>query len=1105
MAFVPLFCESHYGIHGVGSPAEWVERARSLGYRSVGLCDENSTAGFHEFDEACRASEMQPVFGCRLRVDGLVLTDRAFPLDFLIESEAGYRNLARILTQYHDLRDRETNIPRRLGLKGRTNGLTVVLPPDGELSALVALRDRPRTERFLATAIEYFGRNVLVGVDPDLDPKSARSRAKAEADEPDDDRPASAAPIDVSPPAQPIVPQSPFKFVPPPPAERESSLAEAFAPAAAGPGGSEHEAAALVVPETERAVRHAKARPSIVVTLRALAEFVGLDCVAASRMYFPRAEDAPVFVRLTCPKAPPSRWWRAPRDERILPTLREEEDFEKRYSLDEDAFHESGELARRCNWRPAPNRRVVPVPDFERGVDPNSYLFNLVIQGAARRYGEIGEEARDRINREFEEVKSRNLAPYFLLCRRIADRLDERRIARGVGRGPAVASLIAYSLGLTQVDPLKYHLAVRPMTAEGETFPPIPVETSSKAVPEIVEWLRAEFGDTHVAAVGYRPPADRERVVEDLAEWAGAGDEDLRAAMRRDPGIAETIRRERSEISDRLAWSDPGLMRAMADRLAERPAPLEPARGLWTLGADPLDSVAPTLRLPDGLRVTEIAAAAVDRLGGPRVEFVSHHAMNVLERASAGVPGVDLSNIPQEDRATLDLLSRGDVLGIPPLERVTTQCLLRKQRPANLLQLFRVLADSRKGRSDAAGRELYDDLPDALMGWRLAWLKANFPTAFFAAALTSEKEEGRPLEGVARAARRAGIDLVRPDIHLSPPDCQAFAGKIRLGLRMVRHMTDAALAQIVSVRQGGDFNSIEEFCTRVDSPLIPPRLLQSLVASGALDGLGEERGAMWARVETIARRRRLQADPSAGAADPIPEPDLAAVAWDPATRVRRQREALGFSLEGDSFAPFARTLAALSPASAENGLARLNGKSVRMIGFVDHFDADGPVAGAEGGRIASLEGVPVWLSAGVARLSGGALRTGEPVVAFGKVHNREGYLRLDADGLWRLTDLDLQSARVSGVRLRLADENAETLGLVLAVAKQFPGESRLEPEGYPGRRGFAYRRLLGRRVFFCAPLYQALCKILSPDRVEALDENGRRLDVSPARLLSGGL
>jgi hypothetical protein len=87
---------------------------------------------------------------------------------------------------------------------------------------------------------------------------------------------------------------------------------------------------------------------------------------------------------------------------------------------------------------------------------------------------------------------------------------------------------------------------------------------------------------------------------------------------------------------------------------------------------------------------------------------------------------------------------------------------------------------------------------------------------------------------------------------------------------------------------------------------------------------------------------------------------------------------------------------------------------------------------------------------------------------------------------------------VARVRLNLASENRATLKLLIELVKQFPGNTVVEPIDFPGG-GWTLGRLARRRIFFCSPLFQGLCKILAPEAIELYGNGGERLKVlSPA-------
>jgi hypothetical protein len=118
------------------------------------------------------------------------------------------------------------------------------------------------------------------------------------------------------------------------------------------------------------------------------------------------------------------------------------------------------------------------------------------------------------------------------------------------------------------------------------------------------------------------------------------------------------------------------------------------------------------------------------------------------------------------------------------------------------------------------------------------------------------------------------------------------------------------------------------------------------------------------------------------------------------------------------------------------------------------------------------------------------------VLAIGEVDTSEGFPLLRAEGIWRLEDIENQSRRVARVRLDLTGADKAALRHIAAAAQLFPGESRLELEGYAGSRGITYRLLARRQIFFCSPFYQALARVLPPESIELFDQRGQPLAIA---------
>jgi DNA polymerase III alpha subunit len=810
-----------------------VRRARNLGYNTLGLCDETTIAGYHDFDEACHAQGIRPVFGCRLFMTGLALSGETFPIDFLIETEQGYRNLVRLLTRYHARGEGEARALRLDDLRDRTHGLEAVLPADGEMPALIEARSRPKTELFLKTAVELFGGRVALAATCSTAEESAQARLIAR-----------------------------------------------------------------------------------------LGRFANLKTLAGRHIYYPEPGDAAAAVFLQQAGGAPGRSYTPPEDVKSLPALWPEDEVLARWTGElEELPHEAGNFARRCTWRPARIRRAFPSMDLERGYDPNSYLFDLVIRGATQRYGEITDALKQRINREIEEIKAQNLAPYLLLCRQLAEALDERGVSRGVGRGRVVASVLAYCLGISRVDPLQYSLLPKNLIGEGEVFPAVMVEIPGSSAEGLVAWLLEVYGEEHVAEIGRIQDLRRDQMINELAAWAGMTEEERRLTHRekarlRSAGAAQRLDDMVAEGARARRWRDPALIGDLAARLAPRPRHWLGTGDRFVLSGEPLETMVPTIRSHQGKPVTGIEEAAIDRLGLARIVFVPHQLLDILDQAMRAARAqnsvLDFRNIPLDNRATFELLGRGDTIGIPPLEGVTLRCLLRKSQPTNILQLWRIKTEAIAHEADERPRDISEELPDVLLSYQCAYLKANYPLAFYSAAIGSVIEQGGNPSALLRAARRAGTEVHPPDINLSDWGPTVYAGHIRLGLASVRAFGRRAWDNVQAVRSGGHFTSLENFCERVDTRILNVRLLRNLIASGAMDSFEQNRAAMDAMVSLLQRRAREQAggtergeaqaslfDLEDWAAEerlePAEHPAPAVAEWNPWEKQQHEFDALGFS------------------------------------------------------------------------------------------------------------------------------------------------------------------------------------------------------------------
>jgi DNA polymerase III subunit alpha len=198
-----------------------------------------------------------------------------------------------------------------------------------------------------------------------------------------------------------------------------------------------------------------------------------------------------------------------------------------------------------------------------------------------------------------------------------------------------------------------------------------------------------------------------------------------------------------------------------------------------------------------------------------------------------------------------------------------------------------------------------------ILSFQTAYLKAHYPVAFAAALLTVERGDSDKVAQYVADARHLGVEVSSPDINTSNGDFTPDGAVVRFGLYGVKNVGDAAVDHIVRERlQGGRFRDLFDFCRRVDTQLVNKRALESLVKSGAFDGLGD-RATLLASLETALRwgaAQREQANlgqmglfgldevapPTTGTAAPVHALEL----------LRMEKEALGLYLSSHPMAQY---------------------------------------------------------------------------------------------------------------------------------------------------------------------------------------------------------
>ncbi len=337
-------------------------------------------------------------------------------------------------------------------------------------------------------------------------------------------------------------------------------------------------------------------------------------------------------------------------------------------------------------------------PDYAppAGKTQNEYLREITEAGIARRYGRDADspEVQERYALEIAVLEKQGFVNYFLIVWDFINWAKEHGIPVGPGRGSAAGSLIAYAMGITDIDPIKFKLLFeRFLNPERVSPPDIDVDFCQNRRPEVIEYVRQKYGERSVSQIITFGTLGAKSVVRDVGRVLGwsYGDADRVAKMiPNELGITlagfDKKNKETGEKEhvDGAIDKNPELKNAVQNepatrQLWEAATKLEGlTRGTGVhaagvvIGACDLSEYIPLTRANDGSIVSQYAMGPLTDVGMLKCDFLGLKTLTVIDDAQKLIhkhtPGFDISVIPLDDQPTYDLLNRGETTAVFQLE-----------------------------------------------------------------------------------------------------------------------------------------------------------------------------------------------------------------------------------------------------------------------------------------------------------------------------------------------------------------------------------------------------------------------------------------------------
>ncbi|MDR2180942.1 MAG: DNA polymerase III subunit alpha [Synergistaceae bacterium] len=392
-----------------------------------------------------------------------------------------------------------------------------------------------------------------------------------------------------------------------------------------------------------------------------------------------------------------------------------------------EALDNTAEIAARCNVSLDLGSGSYQLPSIElTGTTLEKTLEDDARKGLSWRLKtEPPEEYQKRLEYELSVINSMGFAGYFLIVAGIIQAAKSRNIPIGPGRGSAAGSLVAWSLQITDLDPLKYGLLFeRFLNPERISMPDIDTDVSDKGREELLKYIVERYGSDRVSQIITFGRMKSRQAVKDVGRATGVeyslmdkvaklipfGAKSIGEAIQTVPDLKEIIE-SNSQVSTviKVAEKIEGLARHPSQHAAGvviTPVPvtdLVPIRRIKGTDAGTSASGAAGMNVLDiSQTVTQFTMEPIEKLGLVKMDFLGLSTLSIIEDALAnihvnGKSVPDMSVVPMDDPATYQMLQNGDTLGVFQLESAGMRRLLQDLKVDCFEDLIAVLAMYRPG------------------------------------------------------------------------------------------------------------------------------------------------------------------------------------------------------------------------------------------------------------------------------------------------------------------------------------------------------------------------------------------------------------------------
>ena len=440
-----------------------------------------------------------------------------------------------------------------------------------------------------------------------------------------------------------------------------------------------------------------------------MSQETGIELVATNDVHYIMADDAKAHDILLCIQTQK----KVTDEDRMRYDggqyyLKSEDEMKQLFPYALEALENTEKIADRCHVEIEFGNYKLPHYDVPDGYTAWEYLNKLCNEGLIKRYGEPDESLKKRLEYELETIHTMGFVDYFLIVWDFIKYARDNGISVGPGRGSAAGSVVSYTLGITNIDPLRYDLLFeRFLNPERVTMPDIDIDFCYERRPEVIKYVMDKYGrDRVVQIVTFGTMAAR-NAIRDVGRALDLplNFVDMVAkAIPMELGITiEKALNENPELKSLYDTDDQAKnLIDMSMRLEGLPRHTSMHAAGVLISPEAVDEYVPLSRASDGTITTQYTMTTLEELGLLKMDFLGLRTLTVIQNAAhmAGLADETMMDIDYDDKKVFEMIGTGKTEGVFQLESPGMRQFMKELKPQNMEDIIAGISLYRPGPMD---------------------------------------------------------------------------------------------------------------------------------------------------------------------------------------------------------------------------------------------------------------------------------------------------------------------------------------------------------------------------------------------------------------------